>query len=249
VNRRSISILLAGIVLLASVLACEGSFSTAKVSDAWMSSDSDGSNRTTTFAQDAVFYAQVELSNAPDDTKVKAVWTAVDAEGVDANSELDSAEYESGDAVITFHLENNNLWPAGQYKVDIYLNDEVAKTLTFEVEQTQAIEAQGPYISDAWMSSDGAGSDRTTTFTPDAIFYAQAELAGAPDDTQLKATWTAVSAEGVDPGYVIDEAEYTSGDGVIYFELSNTNPWPVGQYQVDIYLNSQLTETLTFEVR
>jgi len=53
---------LAALVLAA--LACGGSFSTAGIADAWMSTDTDGANRTTVFAQDAVFYAQVDLQNA-----------------------------------------------------------------------------------------------------------------------------------------------------------------------------------------
>jgi hypothetical protein len=39
-----------------------------------MATDEDGSNRTTVFSQEAVFYAMVDLKNAPDDTKLKAVW-------------------------------------------------------------------------------------------------------------------------------------------------------------------------------
>jgi hypothetical protein len=61
--------ILAGLTaLVLAALACGGSFSTANIADAWMSTDTEGNNRTTVFAQDAVFYAQVDLQNAPDDT-------------------------------------------------------------------------------------------------------------------------------------------------------------------------------------
>ena len=76
----------------------------------------------------------MDLKNAPDDTKLKAVWTAVSAEGVDPNFMIDEVEFTSGDELVHFTLENDNLWPAGQYKVEIYLNDKLDKTLTFDVQ-------------------------------------------------------------------------------------------------------------------
>ena len=132
-KRSSLKVLMAAVALLASVLACGGSVSTANISDAWMSTDNDGNNKTTTFSQDAVFYAQVDLRNAPDDTKLKASWTAVAAEGTDPNLLIDEVEFTSGDGLVHFDLSNDNLWPLGQYKVDLYLNDTLSKTLTFEV--------------------------------------------------------------------------------------------------------------------
>jgi len=122
-------------VLLASVLACGGSFSTANIESAWMATDEEGSNRTTVFNQEAVCYAMVDLKNAPDDTKLKAVWTVVDAEETEPNLLLNETEITSGDALVHFQLENTDyLWPKGQYKVDIYLNDTLDQTLTFEVQ-------------------------------------------------------------------------------------------------------------------
>src|SRR3972149_2566668 len=105
-KRSSFTVLIAAVALLASMLACGGSISTANIGDAWMSTDNDGNNRTTPFSQDAVFYAQVDLRNASDDTKLKASWTAVAAEGTDPNLLIDEVEYTSGDGLIHFDLEN-----------------------------------------------------------------------------------------------------------------------------------------------
>ena len=99
-----------------------------------MSTDTDGANRTTAYGPDAVFYAQVDLANAPEDTKLKAVWFAVNAEGVEANFQIEETEFTSSDGLIHFELSNDSLWPVGQYKVDIYLNDTLTKTLTFDVQ-------------------------------------------------------------------------------------------------------------------
>ncbi len=77
----------------------------------------------------------IDLKNAPDDTKLKAVWTAVDAQDLEKNMKITESEITTGDGLIHFKLENKEyLWPGGQYKVDIYMNDVLNKTLTFEVQ-------------------------------------------------------------------------------------------------------------------
>lgn len=133
-KRKNVWILFALVTLIASILACGGSFSTANIANAWMATDEEGSNPTTVFSQDAIFYALVDLSNAPDDTQLKAVWTVVNAENTDPDFMINETELTSGDAIVHFQLENIEfLWPIGQYKVDIYLNDTLDQTLTFEV--------------------------------------------------------------------------------------------------------------------
>lgn len=138
------------LVLLSLALwlsACGGgkvSVSTANIANAALSSDEAGAQRATTFGPDDVVYLTVGLANAPDDTKVKAVWTAVEAEGAAANTVLDDAELTSGSATLTFDLRNDNPWPAGSYKVDLYLNDKLDRTLTFGVEAAVAVAPTEP---------------------------------------------------------------------------------------------------------
>ncbi len=131
--QRKFFMLLGVLMLVLATVACEFSASTANIGDAWLSDSEDGSNRVTTFAQDAVFYAFADLKNAPEDTSLKAVWIAVNVEGVDPNFVINETEFTSGSNIITFNLSNNNLWPVGQYRVEIYLNGELDKTLDFEV--------------------------------------------------------------------------------------------------------------------
>ena len=128
-------LLLVFVVLLVGALACEGNFSTANIADAWMSTDLDGNNRTSIFAEDAVFFAQVDLQNAPDDTVLKAVWIAVDVEESDPNFVMNEFEYVGSDGLVYFQLENPvSLWPVGEYKIDLYLNGELDRSITFYVE-------------------------------------------------------------------------------------------------------------------
>jgi len=127
-----LSIVLALVALAVSILAC--GFSTANIGDAWLSTDAEGNNRTTTFSQSDTMNLFVDLRNAPDDTELKVAWIAVNAEGVDPNYLLNETNYTSSDDTVHFDLSNDNLWPVGSYKVDVYLNGTLDRSLTFEVQ-------------------------------------------------------------------------------------------------------------------
>lgn len=131
---KKINLVLIPLVLALVTLACGFSASTANISEAYMAADEEGANRTTVFTQDQGFYAIVALKNAPDDTTVKAVWTAVDVQDTEPNLVINETPITTPDATIPFSLTNENLWPVGSYKVDIYLNDELNTTLEFSVQ-------------------------------------------------------------------------------------------------------------------
>ena len=123
-------------------LACEFSVSTAKITDTVMAEDVQGDNFepvgvTETYTADqSTFHAVVTVANAPSDTVVKAVWVAVDVGDVaPPNTEIDQTEVEvEGSRNVDFTLTSDSgQWPPGTYKVDIYLNDELDRTLNFTV--------------------------------------------------------------------------------------------------------------------
>lgn len=126
--------LIAVLALAVSTLACDVSATTANIADAWMSTDADGANRTTVYAQDATFYAQADLRNAPDGTVIRGVWTAVNAQDTEPNLVISEAELETGSATVTFDLTNDNLWPIGTYQIDLYLDGTLTSTVQFEVQ-------------------------------------------------------------------------------------------------------------------
>jgi len=59
--------------LILALPACNFSASTANISDAKMARDQDGKQPTKVFSPEDTFYCVADLSNAPDDTKVRAV--------------------------------------------------------------------------------------------------------------------------------------------------------------------------------
>lgn len=131
-------------LLILTALACSFNVSTVNISEAKLAKDPDGNQPTATFAQDEAFYCVVELANAPDDTKVKAAWTVVEAQDMDPNVLIDETEITTGDGKIHFDLTNDKLWPAGKYKVELYLNDKLDRTLEFQVEASAVAEEPTP---------------------------------------------------------------------------------------------------------
>jgi hypothetical protein len=122
------------LLAVACLAACEFEFSTANISDAWLARDSDGKDKTRVFGTEDTFYCIVRLANAPDDTRVKAVWIAVKCEGAPENYEIGSAVVTSGSGEILHKMTLPKAWPVGTYKVELHLNDKLTKTLEFRVQ-------------------------------------------------------------------------------------------------------------------
>jgi hypothetical protein len=104
---KRIAILFSVFMLLSFSIACSFSASTANVKEAYMAHEVDGeAQATTSYTPDEVFYCLVTVANAPDDTITKAVWKAVDAEGIEANFVILESEYEGG-GEMTFQASND----------------------------------------------------------------------------------------------------------------------------------------------
>lgn len=132
---RRFFVLLVIVLLAIATLVCGGSFSTANIKSATLSAYESGSPEITVFEQDDfTVHCLAKLANAPDDTVVKAAWIAVAVEGVDPNTLIDETTLTSGDAELTFDLTNNQRWPVGIYKVELYLNNKLDRTLEYQIQ-------------------------------------------------------------------------------------------------------------------
>lgn len=138
---------LGSLVLLVAIFvsACEFSASTANITQATLAKDVkpgtlEPIDPTTTFPVDQpAIHLVVTVANAPSDTKVKSVWTAVDVGSMaPANTKLDEAAVTldaSGTAHFTLSIPTSGVWPAGKYKADVYLNDKLDRTLEYTIGQ------------------------------------------------------------------------------------------------------------------
>ena len=132
-------VLLAVLSLVALSLACAIGNTELGVSNLRLAFDQNGKNVTTTFSPTDVFYAVTYLANAPQGTRVEAKWTVLNAADTEPNLEFQTQTLDITDerfsGNIHFQLSNDEAWPVGQYKVDLYLNGTLAQTAEFSVQE------------------------------------------------------------------------------------------------------------------
>ena len=106
-------------------------------------------------------------------------------------------------------------------------------------------------MSDVKMAADEDGKNPTKVFSPNDTFYCVGYLENAPKDTTVTAVWIAADIEGVKPDSKIKQFSAKGGSGLFRFNLSPTDSWPTGKYEVELYLNDakKPTKALAFEVR
>jgi hypothetical protein len=93
------------------------------------------------FKPDDTFAVLVFLNEAKIGTKLKAVWTLVDAGGQQDKKILEKTVEITPEAIkgveepnrINFSLTPDEPFPTGDYKVEIYLNGDLAKTVEFKI--------------------------------------------------------------------------------------------------------------------
>jgi hypothetical protein len=107
-------------------------------------------------------------------------------------------------------------------------------------------------VSNFRTARDQDGENVTLTFSPSDVIYAVIDLASVPRGTKIEVKWIAVNAADTEPNYEFDSQTIEITDeiftGATFFELSNAEPWPVGQYRVDLYLNAAFVESVEFTV-
>ncbi len=260
ITKRSTILFVIAILIMFS-LACGFSASTANIKEAYMAHEVNGvPEKTTAFAPDEIFYCLVTVANAPDDTVVKAVWKAMDAEGVDKNFTILETEYKGG-GEITFQASNDNLWPNGKYAVELYIDEKLKDTLEFDVTEDGAAGNEPAAASDASAATGKIGVDsafmarevdgetkKVTSYKSNETFYCVVQLTGAESDTKTTAVWTAVDAENTEANTVIDSYDMVGTDLMTFNLVNSSGGWPTGTYKVEIYVNDAYQGYLDFTV-
>ena len=103
----------------------------------------DGFEPVKSFKPSDTFFVVVFLNEAKIGTRLKAIWVLVDADGMKNNQKILEKNIEiTPEATkgveepnrINFNLTHDDLYPRGDYKTEIYLNGELAKTVEFKIE-------------------------------------------------------------------------------------------------------------------
>ncbi len=141
-SSRKWSLVCALALVLATMLACKFSFSTANISSLKIGKDKDVSTTASTFGPRDAVYVVAEVSNAPSKSKLRGRLLIDKIEGYESGKMVPGAETTldlPGSATGNFTFTpNSNGWPAGSYKVEVTLLNEEGeqkdqKTETFTV--------------------------------------------------------------------------------------------------------------------
>ena len=108
-----------------------------------------------------------------------------------------------------------------------------------------------PTASNFYMATDEAGANQTTIFSPTDDFFVHFDVAGIEVGTPFQSRWYALDIEGEDPNTPFQTIDYTYQEGIrnIYFQLTNADGWPVGNYKVEISMNGTKIGEQLFSVQ
>jgi hypothetical protein len=93
--------------------------------------------------------------------------------------------------------------------------------------------------------------DLTSEFTPSSVIHAIAKIKSAPENTKFSAAFYAVDVgSAASPNSLILSTDVVAG-GTRYidFTLTPTSKWPAGKYKVEISVNGQVDQEVTYTVQ
>lgn len=207
-------------------------------------------------------WAVATVSNAPPDTHIKAVMTAVDTgNAAPPNTKVTESESTArGSENVAFNWGFNSA-PIGAYKIDIYLNGKLERTLPYSVtkEATPSSDSAAktaavgscpklPPIKENWPAwlrgislaqgrdAQGKALNPGRIFRPDTpAFYAVLTTENIPANTKLAGRWVAEDVGGVD----LCNAEFSSyefvSDGSDLPWFSTTTPLRGSKWPEGLY--------------
>lgn len=89
----------------------------------------DGTDK---FRPNDTIYASVATAGASPSATLRAKWTFEDGQSVNESTQSIAPQKSER---TEFHISKPDGWPAGKYKVEIFLNDQSAGTKNFEVQR------------------------------------------------------------------------------------------------------------------
>ena len=104
-----------------------------------MAKDDNGKpgESTTTFApSDRMIHCVINLNKAKEGTKVRFVWIASDVSGFSKNDTIKSIDYttQPNEDYVHGHLSLPKDWPTGDYRVEVYIDGVLDKTIDYKIE-------------------------------------------------------------------------------------------------------------------
>jgi len=231
-------------------------------------------------ASQGTLLAVVTVVNAPAGTRLKYVLTAIDTHNVhppnsQAGQPLEMTTQGTQNVAAIWQYPN---LPVGTYKVDVYLNDTLDRTLNFSVTKDATAPSEFPtpgvvgncpalpasneqppgfpigVTMAQGQDAQGKPVNPGRIFRPDApAIYAVLTTEKVPANTRAEARWFATDLGGVEACNTqmarFEMPALTAGNP--YFYVNSPRPvgiWPEGLYRIEIYVNGNLALRTDFAV-
>lgn len=231
---------------------------------------------TDTFPPTGEVHVNTAIANAPSGTKIKAIWTVVDAgSAAPKNTEITNyATTAEGTRFVDIVFTPSQKMPAGSYKIDVLLNEKLERTLNFTVKEgiapfvvptPKAVgscpppprpDYRPPLVAKKLtmaesVTSNGDPVNATRQFKPNSTFHAIAALENAPSNSKIKAVWYALDTGGAEAcnTRLVETEVTTSGTRNVWFKYTPPEKYPLGVYKVDIFVNGNLNIDVDFTVK
>jgi hypothetical protein len=120
----------------------------------------------------------------------------------------------------------------------------------FNISAGDTVGGGEPGLKTAVMCSD-LGDDYspigpTDVFAPEEDFYVSIEYSGLEEGQEIGAEWFLGDESLYEVSLTLDASN--AGEGYAGFSLTNTVPWTVGNYHIDISLDGGFDQTVEFSV-
>jgi hypothetical protein len=96
-----------------------------------LNADKTINDNTDSFKPNDTVYTSIATQGTSATTTLKARWTYQDGQVVDESTQTIAP---TGDARTEFHISKPDGWPAGKYKLEVFLNGSSVATKEFEVQ-------------------------------------------------------------------------------------------------------------------
>lgn len=124
------SIVLVGILIIFAT-GCSVILSDPEIVSARLALNDTAPDSVTSFSPEDAVYCIVELDKAPNSTEIRFVWRYLADDGAVT---LHETTFSAGSGRLAARIEPRERWETGSYVLDIYLNDDKARSLKFSVE-------------------------------------------------------------------------------------------------------------------
>jgi hypothetical protein len=196
-------------------------------------------------------FAVIDVSGVKAEDVWRFIWKNKDTKGVIADSTGSYSENESGylEGYVSNYIipgeEGDIIGEPGNYSVDFYHNGQLISSADFVIEapELKIIEV----ILSKEVDDSGKPKEVYDKFYPDDIINASVKLNCKKKDDLISVKWYRGEDE------LLDEEQFTIEDdyfleNYIVFTISNDEPWPLGDYSLEVSHNDLLEGSYTFEI-